>query len=151
MESSFDKDESFSSLVCSFFKKETSTQVFSDEFCRVFKITYFVEHMRKVASVRSKEFLPAKFASILVGGFVIASIKAWNQVIELFSSITHCGGHMGIKKGYFQRCFYSPFFINSGFKKCTRIKGDFLLSQDIVSFFQVWNMIIFEIITFRNI
>ena len=111
--------------------------MFSDEFCRVFKITYFVEHLRKVASVRSKEFLPAKFASILVGGFVIASIKARNQVIELFNSVTHCGGHMRIKRGYFQKCFYSPFFIRPGFKKCYRIKGDSLVSQDIVSLFQV--------------
>ena len=117
MEPSFDEDESFSSSVCSFFKKETSTQVFSDEFCRVFKITYFVEHLWKFASVRSKEFLPAKFASILVGGFVIASIKARNQVIELFTSITNCGGHMGIKRGYFQRCFYSPFFYKSRLQK----------------------------------
>ena len=97
----------------------------------------YLRLLLKVASVRSKEFLTAKFASVLVGRFVIASIKARNQVTELFSSITHYGGHMGIKRGHFQRCFYSPFFINPGFKKCTRNKGDFLLSQDIVSFFQV--------------
>ena len=102
MEFSFDKDASLQPSACYFFKKETPKQVFSDEFCKVFKINYFVEHLRKAASVRSKEFFPAKSASVLVVGFVIASFKPRNQATDFFTSITHCGGYRRIKSGYFQ-------------------------------------------------
>ena len=33
-------------------KKETPTQLFSYSFCEIFKNTYFVEHLRTVASKR---------------------------------------------------------------------------------------------------
>ena len=33
-----------------FSKKETQTQVFSCEFCEIFKNTFFVEHLRTAAS-----------------------------------------------------------------------------------------------------
>ena len=36
---------------CKFVKKETLTQVFSCEFCKIFKNTFFAEHLRTVASV----------------------------------------------------------------------------------------------------
>ena len=36
---------------CNFIKKETSTQVFSCEYCDTFKNTYFEEHLRTAASV----------------------------------------------------------------------------------------------------
>ena len=35
---------------CNFIKKETLAQVFSGEFCQVFKNTYFKEHLRTAAS-----------------------------------------------------------------------------------------------------
>ena len=35
---------------CSFIKKETLAQVFSYEFCEIFKNTFFVEHLRATAS-----------------------------------------------------------------------------------------------------
>ena len=33
-----------------FIKNETRVQVFSYEFCKIFKNTFFVEHLRRVAS-----------------------------------------------------------------------------------------------------
>ena len=36
---------------CSFIKNETQAQVFSCEFCEIFKNTFFTEHPRTTASV----------------------------------------------------------------------------------------------------
>ena len=36
---------------CNFIKKETLTQVFSCEICKIFKNTFFTEHLRMTASV----------------------------------------------------------------------------------------------------
>ena len=36
--------------VCNFIKKETLAQVFSCEFCEIFKNTYFEEHLQTAAS-----------------------------------------------------------------------------------------------------
>ena len=36
---------------CNFIKKETPLQVFSCEFCKIFKNTVFTEHLRATASV----------------------------------------------------------------------------------------------------
>ena len=38
------------SLFATFFAKETSTQVFSHEICKIFKSSYFEEHLRTAAS-----------------------------------------------------------------------------------------------------
>ena len=38
------------SLFATFFAKETSTQVFSYEICKIFKSSYFEEHLRTAAS-----------------------------------------------------------------------------------------------------
>ena len=35
---------------CNFIKKETLTKVFSCEFCKTFKNTFFIEHLRTAAS-----------------------------------------------------------------------------------------------------
>ena len=35
---------------CNFIKKVTVAQVFSCEFCEIFKNTYFIEHLRTTAS-----------------------------------------------------------------------------------------------------
>ena len=35
--------------VCNFIKKETLAQVFSCEFCKIFKNTFFTEHLWKTA------------------------------------------------------------------------------------------------------
>ena len=40
----------FSASACNFIKKETLVQVFSCEFCEIFKNTYFEEHLRTTAS-----------------------------------------------------------------------------------------------------
>ena len=37
-----------------FIKKETLAQVFSCEFCEIFKNTFFTEHLRTTASVNAK-------------------------------------------------------------------------------------------------
>ena len=39
-----------STKVCNFIKKEALTQVFSCEFCEIFKSTYFEEHLQTAAS-----------------------------------------------------------------------------------------------------
>ena len=39
---------------CNFIKKETLAQVFSCEFCEIFKNTIFTEHLRTTASVKTK-------------------------------------------------------------------------------------------------
>ena len=36
--------------VCNFIKKETLAQVFSGEFCEIFKNTFFTEHLWRTAS-----------------------------------------------------------------------------------------------------
>ena len=95
MEFSFDKDASLQPSACYFFKKETPKQGFSNGFCKVFKITYFIEHLPKAASVRSKEFFPAKSASVLVVDFFIASFKPRNQATDFFTSILHIVGDTG--------------------------------------------------------
>ena len=37
-------------MACTFIKKETLTQVFSCEFCKIFKNTFFTEHLQMTAS-----------------------------------------------------------------------------------------------------
>ena len=39
------------SQACNFIKKDTSTQVFSCEFCEIFKKTFFTEHLQSTASI----------------------------------------------------------------------------------------------------
>ena len=41
----------FLASVCNFIWKETLAQVFSCEFCDIFKNTFFTEHLRPVASM----------------------------------------------------------------------------------------------------
>ena len=40
-------------LICNFIKKKTLTQVFSCEFCEIFKNTFLAEHLRTTASPRT--------------------------------------------------------------------------------------------------
>ena len=40
----------FKVKACNFIKKETLAQVFSCEFCEIFKNIYFLEHLRATAS-----------------------------------------------------------------------------------------------------
>ena len=44
-------------LRCANYQIETPTQVFSCDYCKVFKNTYFEEHLQTVASVCSKDLL----------------------------------------------------------------------------------------------
>ena len=39
---------------CNFIKKETLAQVFSYEFCKISKNTFFIEHLRTTASERKR-------------------------------------------------------------------------------------------------
>ena len=41
---------------CSFIKKENLAQVFSSEFCEIFKNTFFTEHLRTAASNEKKGY-----------------------------------------------------------------------------------------------
>ena len=41
----------FRPQACNFIKKETVAQVFSCEFCEIFKNTFFTEHLRTTASI----------------------------------------------------------------------------------------------------
>ena len=41
---------------CNFIKKETLTQVFSREFCKISKNTFFIEHLRTTASAKASHF-----------------------------------------------------------------------------------------------
>ena len=42
-------------LVCNFIKKETMPQVFFCEFCKIFKNTFFIEHLRTTASAAASD------------------------------------------------------------------------------------------------
>ena len=39
---------------CNFLKKETLAQIFSYEFCKIFKNTYFIENLQTAASFLSR-------------------------------------------------------------------------------------------------
>ena len=41
---------------CNFITKETLTQVFSREFCKISKNTFFIEHLRTTASAKASHF-----------------------------------------------------------------------------------------------
>ena len=41
---------------CNFINKETLAQVSSCEFCEIFKIAFFTEHLRMTASVKVKAY-----------------------------------------------------------------------------------------------
>ena len=49
--------------VCKFIKKETPIQVFSCDYCKVFKKTYFEEYLRTAASVYSKDLWNIRIVS----------------------------------------------------------------------------------------
>ena len=40
--------------ICNFIKNETPVHVFSCQFCKIFKNTYFVEHLRTAVSENRK-------------------------------------------------------------------------------------------------
>ena len=65
---------------CNFIKKDTSTQVFSSEYCEIFKKSYFQEHLRTAASVFST-LLCNVLKNILMGSFPLYG----NQSIDLQS------------------------------------------------------------------
>ena len=54
------------SLACNFFKKETLAQVFSCEFCEIFKNIFFTEHLRVTASGNSIVHVQLSFFIILI-------------------------------------------------------------------------------------
>ena len=55
------------------FKKETPTQIFSYEYCEIFKSTYFDEHLRTAASKEYKILSNKYLLSILC----VPEIIAW--------------------------------------------------------------------------
>ena len=63
---------------CNFIKKQTPAQVFSRDFCEISKNTYFVEHLRTVASK--------------ITGELVYLIKTFSVTIHagLFTSFFRC-------------------------------------------------------------
>ena len=60
------------SEACNFIKKETLAQVFSCEFCEIFKNTFFTEHLWTTASVNTIAVSKIKnFTFFLVKGQII--------------------------------------------------------------------------------
>ena len=49
-------------ITCNFIKKETLAQVFSCEFCEIFKSTFSIEHLWVTASVNYQNWIPIKFS-----------------------------------------------------------------------------------------
>ena len=47
---SLNKIAGWDAEACNFIKKETLAQVFSCEFCEIYKNTFFTEHLRAIAS-----------------------------------------------------------------------------------------------------
>ena len=43
--------------VCSFIRKETATQIFSSEYCEIFKKNFFEEHPRTAAPKHKNSYL----------------------------------------------------------------------------------------------
>ena len=53
---------------CNFIKKETLAQMFSREFCEIFKNTFFTEHLRTTASGVSNLIMSAIYPLTHAGG-----------------------------------------------------------------------------------
>ena len=57
-------------------EKETLTQMFSCEFCKIFKNTFFTEHLRNTASVsRTLDINFPKHSNIIILGYFNASVN----------------------------------------------------------------------------
>ena len=59
----FEALEAFFKKACNFIKKESLAQVFSCEFCEIFKNTFFTEHFRTIASATLTVFRESFFMS----------------------------------------------------------------------------------------
>ena len=57
----FEAPEVFCKKTCKFIKKESLAQVFSCEFCEIFKNTFFTEHFRTIASATLTVFRESSF------------------------------------------------------------------------------------------
>ena len=62
-------------------KKETLAQVFSCEFCEIFKNTFFTEHFRETASVTNLNPVPC--VCNLTESFQIHMFQSWEQKIGI--------------------------------------------------------------------
>ena len=60
---------------CNFIKKETPVQVFSCEFCEIFKNTYFVEHQPRVAS-----FILLFRCGFIKFPYLLNTYRAWKDI-----------------------------------------------------------------------
>ena len=68
-------------MACNFIKKETLAQVFSCEFCKNFKTTFFTEQTQVATSVCYKVY-PMKYMSKAVGSLEIVLVT----LCDLFMS-----------------------------------------------------------------
>ena len=67
---------------CNFIKKETLVQLFSCEFCEIFKNTFFTEHLRTTASVRREFVLNVMRHFVIAVGLYLGSCQT--SMMELF-------------------------------------------------------------------
>ena len=73
--------------VCNYIKKRLQHRFFFCEYCKIFKKTYFEEHLRPAASASSKIF-SLRHVSLLLWGEYCSSQNRHNQLIamEIFHS-----------------------------------------------------------------
>ena len=66
---------------CNFIKKETLAQVFSCEFCKIFKKTFFTENFLKTASAIQKRFSLKMLSNVIV---LEISLKGLKKTCEIW-------------------------------------------------------------------
>ena len=66
-------------MLKSFFNKDTPTQLFSYEYCEIFKNIYFEEHLQMAASTVSD-----MTEALLVFNLLSANITKWSNTLKQF-------------------------------------------------------------------
>ena len=69
---------------CNVIKKETLAQVFSSEFCEIFKSTYFEENLQTTASINPLLHLRSMVLLILKSKTLTIEIRIQNVIIFIF-------------------------------------------------------------------
>ena len=110
---------------CNFIKKETLSQVFSCEFCKIFKNTLFTEHLRTTASEwkRSNWFViemrRLKYKQNLVFSSVCQiKIKILQLIFWWFQWFRKLMKEF--PRGGFKRCFFTMWFWHLHRLNCSR-------------------------------
>ena len=96
---------------CNFIKKETLAQVFSCEFCKIFKNTFFTEHILATASAHVMNLL--LFLILESVNMIIVLICCKNMTIIFSKSVSnslcvqivsYCIGKKHLKKYFIRQC-----------------------------------------------